>query len=103
MSLELWTVTLTNQAKKQLKKIEKEHKDIFEIYHLLERDLIINGPTLNTWPNYTKEKGIKKGIDKRHCHLKKGKPTWVACYEVIDKKVQFLEVYYVGTHEKAPY
>ena len=54
MSLKLWKVTLNNKARKQLKQIEKEHKEIFEIYQFLERDLIINGPTLKTWPNYTK-------------------------------------------------
>ena len=103
MSSKLWTVELAGKAKKQLRKIEKEHKDIFAIYQFFERDLMMNGPTLNTWPNYTKEKGRGKGIDKRHCHLKKGKPTWVACYEIVDKEIKLLEVYYVGTHEKAPY
>ena len=99
----LWTVELTSRAKKQLRRLEKEQKEVFEIYQFFERDLMINGPALSTWPNYTKERGCGKGIDKRHCHLKKGKPTWVACYEVINKKVRLLEVYYVGTHEKAPY
>lgn len=98
-----WTIELTSKAKKQLRKMEKEHREIFTIYQFLERDLMINGPALNTWPNYTKEKGLGKDIDKRHCHLKKGKPTWVACYEVLNKEVKLLEVYYVGTHEKAPY
>ena len=64
---------------------------------------MLNGPNLNTWPNYTKEKGTTKEIDKRHCHLKKSRPTWVVCYSVIDKKTKLIEVYYVGTHEKAPY
>jgi hypothetical protein len=27
----------------------------------------------------------------------------VACWEVIDKKIQLVEVYYVGSREKAPY
>jgi hypothetical protein len=42
-------------------------------------------------------------VDKRHCHLIKGRPTYVACWEVKDPKNKILEVYYVGTHEKAPY
>ena len=45
----------------------------------------------------------KKGTDKRHCHLQKGRPTYVCCWEVINKKRKIIEVYYVGTHEKAPY
>jgi hypothetical protein len=63
-------------------------------------DLINKGPAIS-WPNYGKLQG-KKG-DKRHCHLQKGKPIYVCCWEVIDKKRKIIEVYYVGTHEKAPY
>ena len=35
--------------------------------------------------------------------LIKGKPTYVCCWEVIDKQKKIIEVNYVGTHEKAPY
>jgi len=38
-----------------------------------------------------------------HCHLKKGKPTYVAVWKVTDKKNRLVEVRYVGTHEKADY
>ena len=64
-------------------------------------DLATKGPAVPNWPNYGKLQG-KKG-DKRHCHLQKGKPTYVCCWEVINKKQKVIEVYYVGTHEKAPY
>lgn len=67
----------------------------------LHLDLEEDGPTQKNWPHYSKLKGHGKGVDKRHCHLLKGKPTYVACWEVTGKKN--LEVYYVGTHEKAPY
>lgn len=67
---------------------------------LLCVDLENRGPAVD-WPNYGKLHG-KKG-DKRHCHLQKGKPTYVCCWEVKDKKRKIMEVYYVGTHEKAPY
>ena len=63
-------------------------------------DLSIKGPGVSDWPNYGKLQG-QKG-DKRHCHLQKGRPTYVCCWEV-DKKRKIIEVYYVGTHEKAPY
>lgn len=68
---------------------------------LLIKDLTIKGPTVD-WPNYGKLHG-KKNEDKRHCHLKKGKPTFVCCWEVLDKNIRIIEVYYVGTHENAPY
>lgn len=45
----------------------------------------------------------KRNSGKRHCHLTEGKPTYVYCWEVIDKNAKLIEVYYAGTHEKAPY
>jgi len=69
---------------------------------LLFEDLANKGPALPDWPNYGRLHG-KKSVDKRHCHLQKGKPTYVCCWEVIDKQRKIIEVYYVGTHEKAPY
>ena len=38
-----------------------------------------------------------------HCHLKKGRPTYVAVREVLDKEIKLIEVIYAGTYEKAPY
>jgi len=67
---------------------------------LLFVDLATQGPAVSSWPNYGKLQGIRG--DKRHCHLQKGKPTYVCCWEVLDKKRKVIEVYYVGTHEKAP-
>lgn len=69
----------------------------------LHLDLEDNGPDQNGWPNYSKLKGQGENIDRRHCHLVRGNPTYVACWEVKDKKNKIIEVYYVGTHEKAPY
>ena len=68
---------------------------------LLIKDLHTKGPIAEKWPNYSKLKGFNG--DKRHCHILKGKPTYVCCWEVLDKQVKLIEVYYVGTHEKAPY
>jgi hypothetical protein len=57
------------------------------------------GPVRGNWPNYS-----KLPHDRHHCHIKKGKPTYVAVWEEIGKhKVKLVEVVYVGTHEKAPY
>lgn len=69
---------------------------------LLARDLELNGPTTSgIWKNYSKLRGLNG--DYRHCHLVKGKPTYVCCWEIKNKKLCIMEVYYVGTHEKAPY
>lgn len=95
-----WTVEFTRTAAKQLKKLNKRALRTLE---LLVEDLVRLGPAPGPdWPNYGKLKG-KKGQDKRHCHLVKGKPTYVCCWAVIDKQAKAIEVYYVCTHEKAPY
>lgn len=84
------------------KKIAKLPKAVQAAVLLLVRDLESHGPeTGGHWKNYGKLKGLPG--DKRHCHLSKGRPTYVCCWEVIDKKLKITEVYYVGTHEKAPY
>ena len=93
-----WTI----KSKKADKQVGKLSKNVLFMLRLLFEDLANKGPAVSDWPNYGKLRG-KKGVDKRHCHLKKGNPTYVCCWEVIDKKRKIIEVYYVGTHEKAPY
>ena len=61
-------------------------------------DIEAGGPVRGDWPNYG-----KLGDARHHCHLKKGQPTYVAVWEVQDKKIKLVEIQYVGTHEKAPY
>lgn len=100
----MWSVKYSGQAKKILKKgnntLSCDAKDALNTLHL---DLEEDGPTQNSWPNYSKLRGQRKGVDKRHCHLLKRRPTYVVCWEVKDLVNKVLEVYYVGTHEKAPY
>jgi hypothetical protein len=55
------------------------------------------GPVRGNWKNYS-----KLGKDKHHCHIKSGKPTYVCCWQAYPA-LRNVEVYYVGTHEKAPY
>lgn len=93
-----WNVKLSHKASKQCIKLPIK---IQSTLRLLVKDLQTIGPAVPDWPNYGKLKG-QKG-DKRHCHLIKGKPTYVCCWEIMDKSINLLEVYYVGTHEKAPY
>jgi len=95
-----WNVEINRKAVKQLNKLSD---DVIAVFRLLTNDLEVNGPIPGkSWRNYSKLK-TEKNIDKRHCHLISGKPTYVCCWEVIDKKIKIIEVYYVGTHEKAPY
>lgn len=99
-----WQVRFTKKAAKQTEKLSKS---AFQALNLLVMDLANNGPFPGkTWPNYGKLrglKGVKSDRDLRHCHLVKGNPTYVCCWEVVENEVKIIEVYYAGTHEKAPY
>ena len=90
-----WEIRFHRKAEKQKKLLPKP---VQERLAALVFELEIAGPVRGNWKNYSKLNG-----EQHHCHLKAGKPTYVVCWEVKDKKVQILEVYYVGTHEKAPY
>lgn len=90
-----WTVTLTARVKKSLGKLPAA---IRGTCLLLLRDIEIHGPVRGDWPNYS-----KLGARRHHCHLHKGRPTYVAVWEIRPDGVRLVEVTYVGTHEKAPY
>lgn len=91
-----WKIDIKGQAKKAKKALSESAFKSFE-FLLIELEQL--GPYRSNWPNYTK----MGSVDDYHCHLKKGKPTYVACWRIIDKKQKSVEVYYAGTHEKAPY
>lgn len=100
MTPTLWTVEHVGQAKKALKEILKYlSEDARDEYAFLLGELKSLGPIRRNWPNF---RALGGRDDDYHCHLKKGRPTYVACWRV-DKKKKYIEVYYVGTHEKAPY
>jgi len=86
---------MTRAAEKQKAKLSKP---VCQMLYALISDIEAGGPVRGDWPNYGK---LADG--KHHCHLKKGQPTYVAVWEVMDKKIKLVEVQYVGTHEKAPY
>lgn len=90
-----WDVNLSKRAVKQVKKLPENVKSSLVA---LIREIEEGGPIRGNWPNYS-----KLGINRHHCHLKKGKTTYVAIWQVIDRKIYIVEITYVGTHEKAPY
>jgi mRNA-degrading endonuclease RelE of RelBE toxin-antitoxin system len=92
-----WEVKFTSRAEKQARNLPP---DVREILFALVLEITKLGPTRTVWSNYSKIKGKK---DCYHCHLKKGKPTYVAIWKVSDKNNKLVEVRYVGTHEKADY
>jgi hypothetical protein len=95
-----WTVTFSQKAGKQYQKLKRSgsRPSINDIIDLLVLNLQKHGPQLPDWPHFSSLE-----TDHFHCHLHRGKPTFVACWRIIDKKTKQIEVYYVGTHEGAPY
>lgn len=90
-----WNVKANRKVQKQVEKLPRNVKDALNVLLAAIRQ---EGPTRHEWPNYG-----RLGENIHHCHLKKGHPTYVAVWEVIDKKVKLIEVLYAGTHEKSPY
>lgn len=90
-----WTVVVKKGVSKSLPKLPRAVQNSLIA---LIREIEAEGPVRGNWPNYGKLLN-----DLHHCHLKKGKPTYVAVWEVKDQQVRLVEIRYVGTHEKAPY
>lgn len=97
-----WDVVLSRKTAKQVACLPPV---VFRIFEVLIEDLQEHGPEQKDWPNFGPlkgQKGQKKGDMRYRCHLKRGRPTYVACWHVVGKSIE-IEVYYAGTHEKAPY
>jgi hypothetical protein len=90
-----WIVTYGKKAAKQYTNLPTAVQDRLD---LLTAEIEQLGPIRGNWKNYGKL--VSK---KHHCHIKTGKPTYVAVWEEVDNTVKLIEVTYAGTHEKAPY
>ncbi len=93
-----WTLVFSKRANKQKDKLPARIRVRLDA---LTMAIEIAGPVQPTMPHFGKLKGL--GGDLYHCHLNKGRPTYVAVWQVKDRTVELVEVTYVGTHEKAPY
>ena len=89
----VWAVSFSSKAAKQKEKLPGNQQAILA---LLVRDLQLNGPVQKGWKNYS-TLGDK---NTHHCHLSY---KWVACWEVKDKELKLINVYYAGSRENAPY
>lgn len=71
---------------------------------LLAKQLETQGPYRKDWPLYG-PLGKGSGVPENayHCHIQSGRPTYVVCWLVEDKKLKIIEIFYVGTHENSPY
>ena len=89
----MWNVTVSRRATRQIQALPDHLKA--KVFTLL-KEIEGTGPVRGDWPNYSKLPG-----NRHHCHIKKGRPTYVMVWQAIDLKT--VEVTYVGTHERAPY
>lgn len=90
----MWQVQI---KPKLVRKIKTLPQPIQTATRALVEDLKKNGHYPgDKWHNYsTLEKK-----DEHHCHLTY---RYVACWRVLNKKIEIMEVYYVGSRENAPY
>jgi mRNA-degrading endonuclease RelE of RelBE toxin-antitoxin system len=86
-----YKVRIKKKATRGLKKLPVNvHKLLF----LLVEDLKSDGPIQKSWNNFS-----PLGDDNYHCHLNY---RYVACWTYRQGEIE-IEVYYVGSREKAPY
>ncbi len=69
-------------------------RDVQRLLFLLVADLQADGPIQKEWRNFS-----SLGGDRYHCHLTY---CYVACWTCGKGEIE-IEVYYVGSREKAPY
>ncbi len=80
--------------KRVVRRLEKLPKRIRQLLFLLIEDLKMDGPIQKNWKNFS-----PLGKDQYHCHLTY---RYVACWTNKQEEIT-IEVYYVGSREKAPY
>ena len=65
----LCTVTVSKRAQKLIRRLPQVVQDAVIA---LSRDIENQGPVLGNWPHYS-----PLARHRHHCHLKKGRPTYV--------------------------
>ena len=90
----MYTITIKKKILKKISKMPRARQADF--YDLVE-DLRITGPIQKGWSNFSPLNANKTEF---HCHLDY---RWVACWKILEDNKLELEVYYVGSREKAPY
>lgn len=94
----MWKVELTAKAGKLKANLPTR---IEERLDALTFAIELTGPVQPTMPHFGKLKNRPGEV--YHCHLNKGRPTYVVVWQVKDRLILLVEVTYVGTHENAPY
>jgi hypothetical protein len=85
---------LITATKRVYKSFQLLPEPIQERLSILLNQLAVQGTIAHNWPNYS-----KLGHNRYLCHFN---CSYVACLTYDDSSIQ-IEVYYVGSREKAPY
>lgn len=89
----MWQVNMKTKIGRNIQLLPKPiQKAAFMLVEDLKAKGIYPG---DKWQNYS-----ALGDDQYHCHLTY---RYVACWRVLDNKIEIMEVYYVGSRENAPY
>ena len=92
--ISVYTIQIKKKVLKNIKKMPKARQ--IDFYDLVE-DLRFSGPIQKGWPNFSPLNSKKTEF---HCHIGY---HWVACWKILSESKMEMEVYYVGSREKAPY
>jgi hypothetical protein len=96
-----WTVEYSTKAKRLKKKLPKKIQIQID---LLAKEIELLGPIRKEWSHFDTLKKSKRIPDNAyHCHVQSGRPTYVVCWRLESKIINIVEIFYVGTHEGAPY
>ncbi len=87
-----YEVKFTSQFKKDLKKAKKQHKDLNELFSVIET--LAEGGSLDTKYHDHDLSGDYKGT--RECHIE---PDWLLVYEIVNE-ILVLMLYRVGSHSE---
>ena len=87
----LYQVRVKKKIDRGLRKLPRQ---VRQLLFLLIADLQADGPIQRNWQNFS-----SLGGDRYHCHLTY---RFVACWTCKKGEI-VIEVYYVGSREKAPY
>lgn len=90
-----WEIIVSRKVRKGVTELPKNVRQLLDS---LIMEIRAKGPVRGDWPNYG-----KLSRTSHHCHLKNGRPTYVAVWEEIPGGINIVEVTYAGTHEGAPY
>jgi hypothetical protein len=74
----LWTVEVHRRIQRQIAALPLR---VQQSLVALLRDIEAEGPVRRNWPNYS-----TLGRRRHHCHPKKGRPTYVAVWEITDPR-----------------